>query len=209
MNIYVDESGNLGVKDRYFVIAMCRCDKPKRIKNFVSRFCARNNLPELKAAELPFSDKETLIQRLKIDSVRNITHLDYSISYIVLDKKQIRNSKLFNDKNVLYNYLFSFLIKKTLQDTKEDVHILFDNHTTKVKSINSLEDYLKIKAWTEWNFQNNLVVQYIDSKNSKCVQIADLIANSIYRKYNRGNSDLYDMLEIKQSVKFPFSTFGI
>ncbi len=70
MNIYVDESGNLGTKDRYFVIAMCRFDHPKRIKNFVKRLSAGKNIQEIKAINLTYSEKELLIDRLKKDHVK-------------------------------------------------------------------------------------------------------------------------------------------
>ncbi len=125
-----------------------------------------------------------------------------------MDKHNVRNQRLFRDKNVFYNYLFSFLIKNTLITATEDINILFDNHTTKVKSINSLTDYIKIKAH-EWNCLRNITIEYIDSKNSKCVQMTDLVANCIFRKYNRNKSDLYNLLEINEPIKFPVGNFGV
>jgi len=121
----------------------------------------------------------------------------------VVDKTKIENPQFFKDKNLLYNYLFQLLIKPVLKETFEDVEILLDNHSTKVKSTNSLCDYIKIKAFAEWNVQVNVDIRYVDSKESKIVQIADLIANVIYGHYVYKKDHLYNMLKIERFLTFP------
>lgn len=202
ITVFVDESGNLGKKDRYFVIAMVLPQKTKRISNFVKSFCAKNSIGEVHASELSFHQKQELFNRLTSAN-------DYTISYVVLDKSNLDNKKLFEDKNLLYNYLFSYLIKKTIRSNPlEDICILLDNHTIKVKSINSLSDYIKIKAFTQWGYKNNLQISYVDSKNSKTIQVSDIIANAVYAHYMYGKSHFYKMLTISESIKFPQSKFG-
>ena len=199
--LFVDESGNLGTKDRYFVLAMFAPQRPKRIINFMRKFCARHNLPEIKASKLSVPLKQEIFNKL-------CSANDYVISYIVVDKWHIDNKKLFEDKNVLYNYLFSFLVKKTIRSAQEDLNFLLDNHSTKVKSINSLADYIKLKACTQFDCQYNIDLAYTDSKNSKIVQAADVIANAIWAHYNYGSSHFYNMLTISESIHFPQSKFG-
>lgn len=202
ITVFVDESGNLGKKDRYFVIAMVLPRKTKRISNFVKSFCAENSIDEVHASELSFPQKQELFNRLTSAN-------DYTISYIVLDKNNLDNKKLFEDKNLLYNYLFSYLIKKTIRSNpSEDICILLDNRTIKVKSINSLCDYIKIKAFTQWGYKNNLQISYVDSKNSKTIQVSDIVANAVYAHYMYGTSHFYKMLTISESIKFPQSKFG-
>jgi hypothetical protein len=77
--IFVDESGDLGTKERYFVIAMLSPQRNKRIINFMRKFCAKNSLQEIKASRLDFSQKTELFNKL-------CSANDYTISYIVLDK---------------------------------------------------------------------------------------------------------------------------
>ena len=201
ITVFVDESGELGMKERYFVIAMLVPQRGKRISNFMKRFCVKNKLNEVKASQLEFSQKQEIFNKLTSAN-------DYTISYIVVDKKNIDNQKLFADKNLFYNYLFSFLIKKTIRSSREDISIFLDNHSTRVKSINSLCDYIKIKALTQWGYQNNLHIQYVDSKNSKIIQATDVIANAIYARYIYGKDHFYKMLTISESIKFPQSKFG-
>lgn len=202
ITVFVDESGDLGQKgNRYFVIAIIVPQKGKRIKNFIKNFCIKNNINEVKASKLSFSEKQELFNKLSYAN-------DYSVSYIVADKQNIEKGQLFKDKNLLYNYLFSFLIKKTIKSSNEDVCILLDNHSTKTKSINSLCDYIKIKAFTNWSYNHNLHISYVDSKNSKIVQMADVIANAIYANYLYGKKHFYNMITISESIKFPQSNFG-
>lgn len=139
-DIYVDESGDLGRKgERYFVIALIAAKNQKRLKNIVKHFCASNNINEIKASRLAFPEKQGLINKLcSID--------DHQISYIVVDKRNIANTKLFEDKNLIYNYIFQHLIKPIIKASVTDLDIVLDNHSIKVKSANSLREYIKIKA---------------------------------------------------------------
>ena len=101
-----------------------------------------------------------------------------------------------------------FLVKKTVRSTQEDLNFLLDNHSTKVKSINSLADYIRLKAFTQFNCRHNVRLAYTDSKNSKIVQAADVIANAIWAHYNYRTSHFYHMLTISESIHFPQAKFG-
>lgn len=197
---FVDESGDLGTKERYFIIALLAPQRVKRITNFMRKFCAEHAIPEVKASQLSFPQKTFILNRL-------CSANDYTVSYIVADKVHLQ-PQLLADKNLCYNYLFSFLVNKTIRSTREDITILLDNHSTKVKSINSLADYIRIKAITQWGYINRLHISYVDSKNSKVVQATDVIANAIYAKYIYGKEHFYNMLTVSESIKFPASKFG-
>jgi len=201
MELFIDESGNLGPKDRYFVIALFWPSNKKRIRNLARSFCAKNSLDEIKAARLSFPDKQDLI--IKLSSVT-----DNTISYIVADKRKIQSQKLWSDKNLCFNYLFMHLVRNIVSQSGEDVNMLVDEHALKVSSQNSLQDYLRIKAYTEWGFIHELNIVFTDSRQSKLVQIADLCANAIYARYNYGKSHLYGLLPISQSLRFPHLDFG-
>ena len=45
---FVDESGDLGAKGKYFVIVLLAPQNGKRISNFMRKFCATNKLDEVK-----------------------------------------------------------------------------------------------------------------------------------------------------------------
>lgn len=201
VNIFIDESGNLGRKDRFFVIAALVPSRGKRIVNFIRRFAKKQRLVEVKGSRLGFPEKEYLFKELAGGN-------DSYVSYIVVDKLNIERKKILEDKNLCYNYVASFLLRAILKAVDEDVHIHLDNHTVRVGSINSFCDYIKIKAITEWNFQHEIFIEYVDSKNSKLIQCVDIAANEIWSKYNHGTKHLYGLLPIKHSIQFPAAKFN-
>jgi len=205
MNIYVDESGNLGAKDRYFVIALFVPTNINRIKNIIKRHCAKNNIAELKASETTFPDKQNLVNKI-------IKLPDYFISYIVLDKKHITSQRLWKNKNLLFNYLCKHLMRRLVKNCREDINIIMDEHTIKVASGNTLKEYIQTTAYGDWGYKNTIGLRYLDSKSCKLIQASDLVANIIFAKYNYEKlhkTHLYDFLSIRHSVRFPYQNFGI
>lgn len=200
LKVFIDESGNLGYNEGYFIIAMITAHKPKRIKNIIKSFCGYHSLDEVHATNLDLPQKQFLINKLTKQQ-------DYGVSYIIADKMMIKKERLFKNNNLLFNYLMSFLLKDILKANTDDVYVYLDNRTQKVASVNSLKDYIQIKAYTEWGFTKNLSIDYLDSKNSKPIQMADLIANCVRRKYHWKKDDLYSRLNIVKSIKFPRETF--
>lgn len=212
MKIFIDEAGNLGKKDKYFVIAALVPEQDKRIKNIIKRACVQlcnepgESLDEIKGSLLRFTERQKLLN--------NLNHKDdFSCFYIVADKNHIQ-STLMRDNNLFFNYLFGHLLKRIINRTTKDstIHIFLDNRTLKVASKNSLAEYIKIKAYTEWNFTGYLYFQYCDSKEVKALQMADVIANTVYRRYKYGKKQhhLYNLVGIKRLnfIHFPQNTFG-
>ncbi len=199
-NIFIDESGDLGMNEGYFIIAMLVAHNSNRLKNIVKNFCAKNNLDEIHACTLKFLQKQELIHKLTKQE-------DYHVSYIIADKMMINNKKLFEHNNLLFNYLFSFLVKDIFKANTDDIYLNLDNRTQKVASKNSLADYIKTKAYFEWGFSKEIELYYHDSKICKTVQMADLVASSIRRKYVHRKNDLYSQLNITKSIKFPQAHF--
>lgn len=200
LQVFIDESGDLGCNEGYFIIALLVARDPRRIKNLITSFCKYHKLSEAHAAHLNFPQKQFLVNGL-------IKQGDHDISYIVADKMMIKNKKLFHSNNLLFNYLFSFLVEDIIRSNSDDLSIYLDNRNQKVASINSLKEYIQIKAYAEWGYTKNLWIGYMDSKNCKSLQMVDLIASCIRRKYHHKNSDFYDKLEIMKSIKFPIDSF--
>lgn len=198
--IYVDESGNSGYAGgRYFVIAAIETDNPNRLKNFAKRFCARRGLIEIKSSELKFPERQVLINTL--------THIqDYKIHYLVLDKKHYQRKDMLG-QNVLFNYLASFVCENIFKSASSDIELCFDNRTVKTGSKYSLPDYLKAKS-IEWNVPYKINVTFHESHCHRGIQVADLVANTIFQRYRYGNEHFYKQLNIIKSIKFPYQQFG-
>ena len=160
-------------------------------------------MDEIKASKLSLPEKQDILLKLNKKD-------DLSCSYVVADKNHLV-PRILVDKNLCYNYLASHLLKPILRGANEDIQIILDNHTVKVESRNSLRDYIRTEAYVKWAFTKNVTFEYKDSKRCKNLQAVDLMANTIYGRYNYDKEHLYNLLDSKliHRIKFPFSKFGI
>ena len=213
--IIIDESGNLGSGGRYFVIACIDTYKYKSIHNIMTRKLgvAYKLFPEIKKThshEIKAADAYPCVKHHILEC---ISAKDIEVSYIVLDKKYAKPS-LMADKNIMYNYLSKLLLDRLLskKDSGNAVHIICDNHTTKISSINSFADYVKVHFNYELQLDINLDIKYLDSdsKNAYVIQAADYVANAIWTKYEY-NYGLYANVinnNFINQIEFPSSRFG-
>jgi hypothetical protein len=205
--VYIDESGTIGLKrtERYFVIAAIILDDEaalKRIKNLVKKAKVEfGQLKELHTTNLDTAQKQYFMNRLS-------SKADYRIAYIAIDKNKI-SKKLYEHKNVTYNFMFGILLKRVLQQCNEDIKIVSDSRTTKVTSADSLCDYIRAKAYGEWNFQFNIEIMQAESHTHHGLQAADFVANTIFARYNFNALHLYSIHKQYYIIRehFPYANF--
>lgn len=75
--------------------------------------------------------------------------------------------------------------------------ILFDK-SSKEAPIQALASEYKTEGH-EWGKLRNMaeVPAFIDSEATRLIQLADLVAYAIFRKYEKGDSQFYDIIERK------------
>lgn len=210
-----DESGNLGNSGRYFVIACIDTKSPKALHNILRKKLgvAKSLFPELAALHSNEIKAKDAYPCIKYHILECIAQKDLSISYIVADLTHIR-PELLKDKNILYNYLMRLLIERlvTEKDSGTTIHIICDNHTTKVASANSFSDYIKLYLLYEKELNITLNIRYMDSdaKDAYIVQAADYVANALYGFYEYSDSIYKERFSHKISTKvlFPWRLFG-
>jgi len=199
----IDESGNLGIQGTYFVLTMFNTSNRNKAKRVLRKF-QKDYLDkeEIKGSQLNLILKQKLLSEMK--------KFEYGVHYIVADKTRTNLFRVKVDKNLIYNYLLQFIIVKIIKEnfSCESLHFHLDNHTIKVKSLNSFEDYIKLKA-IENNYFGEITVTYFDSHKHVLIQAADIMSNIIWNKYERKRQHLYKLIQanIKTSFKFPMSAF--
>ena len=150
---------------------------------------------------------------IKYHILETIARKELSISYIAADLKYVK-PKLLEDKNILYNYLMKLLIDSLVseKDNNTTLNIICDNHTTKIASGNSFEEYIKLHLIYEKEYDMNLNVVYMDSddRNAYPVQAADYVANALYGWFEYEDPIYYDRFhsKIHHALKFPYKNFG-
>lgn len=210
-----DESGNLGMSGRYFVISCIDTTNAKALHNIMKRKLklAGDKFPELKSLHAHEIKAKDAYPCVKHHILESIISKEVTISYIVVDL-QHTEKKLLKDKNILYNFAAKILISKliTKDDEGNNVNIIFDNKTTKIASKNSLREYIIAHIVYEEGLDVGINFEYKDSDagDSFIIQAADYVANALYSKYEYNNDIYTDLIREKINIiqHFPYKTFG-
>lgn len=221
ISLYIDESGNLGPgMGRYFLISAIEIKSEnqksisRRAGRVINHFKVNNNIS--KSVEIKGSK---LNSKQRISLLKDITFTNVLVRYIVLDIQKTTMLLLkADDKNACYNYLIQLLIKQLINDypNLKTINLYLDNRSVKIGNRLSLKPYLYNKFVLENLEENNLYkriefnVNYLESESCYLIQWADIISNSIYKKYDRIINDFYLMIKpyIIYETKFPAKSFG-
>ena len=193
MIIYLDESGDLGFapgSSAYFVVTFLVAKDKKPIKRAVQKTRKKHGLTrgfELKGNTAPRKVKEDLLKRL--------AKLDIGIHTIVMNKTKVF-PRLRKDTNILYNYVLGHIVVPYIC-TQKKVTIMVDKRVVSVTSGFKLDEYLTYKVWYENLADVDMQIQHEDSKWTLGIQAADVVCNSIFRKYESGNDRFYNLIRGK------------
>lgn len=210
ISVFLDESGNLGNGGEFFTIAAVAFSQTKgqnRLKRLMKRACldySPNGKPllELKANQLTFPQKQDILNKIAVRA-------DHEIFYITAQKKYVTMLQQGRDKNLVYNYLAGILVMEIIRKYNDDICLNFDQRTTKVASMNSLKDYIRIKAYTTGRFQHTLHIGQYDSRSMYNLQTADILAGIINGSYVRTSKHLLSIIEarLESKIQFPKEKF--
>ena len=220
ISLFIDESGNLGSQGRFFLICalevQCLSSKTvsRRISRLINKYKKRKLIPkskELKGWSIKEEDRFELITK--------ILSKDIKVRYIVLDKEKATILlKKGDDKNACYNYLVQLLVKRIIKTYNyiDKINLYLDNRSVKIGNRLSLKPYLYNKLILEQLEKKDNIkrvefeINYLESESCYLIQGADIICNSIFKKYNSNNNIFYKKIKpyIIFESKFPSRNFG-
>lgn len=194
--VYLDESGDLGFSgggSKYFTIAFLLTENPIEIKRVVRKVKQKYKIPinvELKA--------NTTRKKIRIDLLNRLSKLEIEIQSITVKKKNV-DTKLRKDPNILYNYMVGLsLVEKIARLEPQIIKaiIIVDKRTISVEYGFKLNEYLKYKVWYEKEKKDiDLEIHHFESHNVYGLQAIDIIANTIFKKYNSSNIELFNIIK--------------
>jgi hypothetical protein len=199
MNVYTDESGDLGWtfnrpyrsggSSRFFTIAHLLVPKaqkhiPKRLVKDMYKFMSWHPSQELKASNLKPA------QRLHLAGLTVSMMSKYpDIKVIAMTvRKENVHARFHRDSNKLYNYMIRLALLEHIKKYP-CVGFVTDRRPIKVASGNSMSDYLQTILWTDLDADTVLDYRPVDSKDSLNIQFIDFMANLIWRSHELGESE--------------------
>ena len=203
--LYVDESGDLGFdkpgSSNYLVIAYIATENTIRLKRIVRRAKKKARIPakgEIKGSLLSAEVKEAFLVELG-----NIP--DFEIGAIIVEKAKVRDHlKEKGKQNLLYAYVAGLILLPYL-NRNDRCHINFDERTIKTRYGNMIDTYLTIRLATKFNSPNSFAFTHLPSHSCLGLQAADVVANAIWRKYEKGDAEAYSFIRTKIIDEFkPF-----
>ena len=189
MLVFIDDSGDPGFKIKkgsslVFVIAcVIFDDELEAEKTAVAIKEFRRKIKKSDRFEFKFN-KANRNHRLQF--LEHIIHYKFRIRAIIFEKVKVRSNELKTSKQSFYNYAIKMVLKHNSGTVKE-AKIRLDGHGDRIYKQEVIR-YLR----KELNDKENKVfrkIQFVDSKTNVLIQLTDMIAGSIHRKYETDKTD--------------------
>lgn len=209
--IYLDESGDLGWifnapfrqggSSRHLTITgVCvpteKSHIPKRVvKRLYDRFGWPTSV-EKKWAAMDATERSAFATAARAMCDK---HNDIHLHAIIVKKERVAEH-IRKDGNKLYNYM----IKLALVDRMcayDVVTMIPDPRSLKVKSGNSLHDYLQTEIWFTKNAKTELKTLPLDSHTCLGIQFADMLAGVVQCAFENNRFDDFNLILPKVKIK--------
>ena len=207
----MDESGDLGWKfDRPYqsggssrfltlsTIVVHENDKhrPERVMKKLKEYLVKKygsekfDPKEIKSTDLMVEDRTKFCELFCNEVLKSKKF--FKVYSKTVNKINVRRAVFKEDPNTLYNYTTSFILEK-VKDL-EHVTLFADERVTSTEARMSFDLYLKTKLAGDMGSDTILNIDHKDSKDSKQIQCADIIANTIWRSYEFGIHGPFDTI---------------
>ncbi|PTL04594.1 MULTISPECIES: DUF3800 domain-containing protein [Staphylococcus] len=222
--LYIDDSGQLSNNGthEYFIYAGIFIENKNAINELKRRVNglakSRKIKGEFKGAELGGRHRRKI---LEIINNTNEVHV-----FFVIEKTELLTKVNFDNpsrvrfhKNYLIRRLIEKIIDKNLVDDEDLLYAYIDNEasndTNQAKHLNQhLNNYWKkdsIGMYQKHQFYAgfipycdvNIKVKYSDSKHERMIQLADILANSKYKRFSGKKSCHSDIVHPEFCLKLP------
>jgi hypothetical protein len=202
MIVLLDESGDLGWcfsspyrqggSSRYLSMTMMFLPKeykeqPKDIIRFLYKKFGWTK--EKKASDVTLNQK-IIFSTKAAELLRN--NKEIKIDVITVKKENVEEH-IRTDSNKLYNYMVSLVVPEYVT-TYEKVDFIPDERSIKVKSGNSLADYLQVKLWFDCKCKTILINKPTVSRLNYNLQFVDWVSNCVWINFEDKISQPFTIL---------------
>ena len=206
--IFMDESGDVGFNkksSKWFLFTLAIIDDKKALERVVKKVWKSIRKKHKHVGELHASHEK---DETRVKMIRMISEVDsLKIMTIILNKKKV-HIDLQNQKNYLYNYtaniILDRLINTKLIDKSQYIDLIVDRKDTKKNLKENFISYIT-KAM-HLRHHKNFKMSLVASHEDKGLQAVDFISWAIFRKYEKGDFEFYEIIRdkiIDEKLLFP------
>lgn len=197
--IFLDESGDLGFKkasSKWFLFTIAIVSAPRSLERVVKKIWRPLKKKHKRLGELHAYHADDITRKRMLKQLSEIS--DLKVLCVVLNKQKVYVD-LQNQKNYLYNYTANILLDrlhtKDMLGPKEPIHLFVDRKDTKKRLRENFINYLtgSMKKRRDGPF----VVELHSSHDNKSLQAVDFISWAIFKKYERGDFEFYEIIKTK------------
>ncbi len=201
---YLDESGDLGWafnrhyrtggSSRHLTVAALKFShdsrhRPTRVIRRLYQKYGWDTARERKWADMGSAARLDFAQQAK-ELATKFNDIKY---FSITVKKENVQAHIRGDPNKLYNYMTRLSLLKEMAKY-EAVTLVPDPRSIKVKSGNSLQDYLQIALWFELEVITQIETLVYNSSSSKKIQFADMLSGLVQSHFEDGKSEPWEIL---------------
>ncbi|MBI2663954.1 DUF3800 domain-containing protein [Candidatus Woesearchaeota archaeon] len=195
--VYIDESGDLGKKSKYFVITAIWIQKPELLDRLIKNLRRHKFRKHLKKAQELRASKSS--SELKEYVLRKLSQIDELRCHsVILDKSKITSDYLKNNKHRLYNFVCGALASSLSIDSKNLV-IRVDKSKGKQALQEDFNQYVS-KKLKEVVWNRKIEVHHSWSHSWSGLQMADYVSWAVFRKLESQEDAYFKIIEEKVNI---------
>jgi len=201
MLVFIDESGDPGFKlqkgsSNIFVLALVIFnDDLEAEKTSVTIKELRRKLKFQDKYEFKFNKTNRKIRKAFLNTVKSFK---FRVRAIVVKKELIRSQRLRSNKEDFYNYIIMQVLKQSTKSIK-NAKLKFDKRGEKTLR-NQLRVYLS-KRLDNKNSKIFTDLKFVDSRQNTLIQLADMIAGTIFSDFTKKDSDYLTILKRARRIE--------
>lgn len=190
----MDESGDLGLKkssSEWYIICAVITDDRRALERVVKKVWV--NLKSKTRGELHATHESNIVRKRFLKKLCDVKSIQ--VACAMVNKSWFKKRKLNANENI-YLLILESLINDILilsrLDTSKNVEIYIDQNDTKKTSRDKLVSDLT--SYLESKYPARFSVTLESSHDNKSLQAVDFIAWALFQKYERSNSEFYELI---------------
>ena len=206
--LYIDESGDLGFSkksSKWFLFTLVVTNEPRKLEKIIKRIrktLKKKHKHEFSELHAYHADGVTRTRVLK-----SLAETDIFVVTTILNKKKV-HVDLQNQKNYLYNYTANIILdrltNRKLINKEQHISLVVDRKDTKKNLRDNFISYITDAMHKRGH--KNFKMSLIASQEGKELQAVDFISWAIFRKYEKGDYEFYEIIKdkiIDEKLLFP------